>query len=42
MINLPIDGATDDTIIDAFVADLRKAAAKAREGGDAARAALVY
>lgn len=42
LINLPIDAATDDEIIDAFLADLRTAASLAAPGGSAARAELHY
>jgi len=42
LINLPIDAATDQAVIDAFLADLRTAARQARPGGNAARAELNY
>lgn len=42
LINLPIDAATGDAVVDAFVADVRTAAAMARKGGNAARADLAY
>jgi glutamate/tyrosine decarboxylase-like PLP-dependent enzyme len=42
LINLPVDGATGDAVIDAFVADLRKVAAAVRAGADAGRAELTY
>ncbi len=42
LINLPIDAATDGAVIDAFLADLRRAAPLARPGGNAARAELNY
>jgi glutamate/tyrosine decarboxylase-like PLP-dependent enzyme len=42
LINLPVDGATGDAVINAFVADLRKVAAAVRAGADAGRAELTY
>ncbi len=42
LINLPVDAATDEAVIGAFLADLRRAAALARAGGNAARAELNY
>lgn len=42
LINLPIDAATDDAVIDAFVADLQNAVTTARNDGNAARAELTY
>lgn len=42
LINLPIDAATDDAVIDAFLGDLRKSADVARRGDGATRAELSY
>jgi len=42
LINLPIDAATDDTVINAFLADLSKVAAMARGDGRGRRADLTY
>lgn len=42
LINLPVDAATDDAVIDAFLHDLSNAAVAARAGGDVARAELKY
>jgi hypothetical protein len=42
LINLPIDAATDDTVIEPFLSDLRKAAGIAARGGETTRAQLAY
>ena len=42
LINVPIDAAADSTVIQAFVADLRTVAARARGGEASARAELAY
>jgi glutamate/tyrosine decarboxylase-like PLP-dependent enzyme len=42
LINLPIDAATDDTVIEPFLSDLRKAAGIAARGGETTRAQLTY
>jgi len=42
LIHLPVDAATDDAVIEAFLGDLRKVTAVAHGGTDAARADLRY
>ena len=42
LINLPIDAATDDAVIDAFLDELRATADVARRGEGATRAQLTY
>ena len=42
LINVPIDAAADSTVIQAFIADLRTVAARARGGEASARAELAY
>jgi sphinganine-1-phosphate aldolase len=42
LINLPIDAATDSTVSDPFLADLRAAAMRARAGGSASGKELEY
>jgi glutamate/tyrosine decarboxylase-like PLP-dependent enzyme len=42
LIHLPVDAATDEAVIEAFLGDLRKVTAVARGGTDAARADLQY
>lgn len=42
LINLPLDAATDDTVMDAFLSELGQAADSARSGNNAARDQLTY
>jgi sphinganine-1-phosphate aldolase len=42
LINLPIDAATDDSVIDAFLGDLRTVARLVHQGGTTSRAELRY